>query len=86
MSLKLLLLLFLAVSSKGDDDDLVCELSACQALDKSSIQIKELADRVEDGKKTSEYLTELERRLRSLEQPGRLISILMIIVMIICYF
>lgn len=48
----------------------VCELTACQALEESLIQLTEFADKVEENNRTNDYLVKLERRLRSLEQPG----------------
>lgn len=50
----------------------VCELTACQALEESLIQLTEFADKIEEQNRTNDYLVKLERRLRSLEQPGNL--------------
>lgn len=60
--------LFLFVSVVADDVD-VCEISACQALEQSQINLREFADNLEDDN-INDHLTKLERRLRALEQPS----------------
>ncbi|CAH2000035.1 unnamed protein product [Acanthoscelides obtectus] len=45
-----------------------CDITACEALQQSQIELREFADYLED-QNTNSYLMKLERRLRSLEQP-----------------
>lgn len=46
-----------------------CDMTACEAYEKSQMDLRELMDTLEDNK-TDSYFQRLERRLRSLEQPG----------------
>lgn len=70
MNLNLFFVLCAIVASKGDDDKPVCEMTPCQALEESLIQLTEFADKIEEKSRINDYLKNLERRLRSLEQPG----------------
>lgn len=51
----------------------VCEITACDALTQSKIDLQEYIDNLED-QNTNKYLLKLERRLRSLEQPGKSVN------------
>lgn len=61
-------ILLLLYSAKGDEG--TCELNACEALEQSQMNLREFADSLEENS-TNNYLIKLERRLRSLEQPGK---------------
>lgn len=65
-SLSYILLLLYGV--KGDEG--TCEINACEALEQSQMNLREFADNLEENN-TNNYLVKLERRLRSLEQPGK---------------
>lgn len=57
---------------KGQEE--FCEINACEALMQSEMKLKEFSDDLEkDG--SQNYLIKLERRVRSLEQPGMYLSI-----------
>lgn len=60
--MRVFLLLLLLQTISGDDDD-GCEINACEAL-------KLMKNEVETDNVKNEYMQNLERRLRSLEQPG----------------
>lgn len=67
-----ILLTSLLLFASADDGD-VCEISACQALEQSQLHLREFADSLEDDN-INEDLLRLERRLRALEQPGKLVK------------
>ncbi|KAJ8928928.1 hypothetical protein NQ314_018442 [Rhamnusium bicolor] len=65
-----ILIHFLLILSGANGNDDTCEMNACEALEQSQIDLREFADSLEENN-TKSYLIRLERRLRSLEQPGR---------------
>lgn len=73
MLVKYFVLLLFAGYYKCEEN--ICEINACEALDKSQMNLQELIDTLEDNN-SNDYLVKLERRLRSLEQPGRENSLL----------
>lgn len=68
--MRLFLYLLVITSTKVKPDDYVCEINACEALEQSKIDLQEFIDSLEDNNNNS-FLVRLERRLRSLEQPGK---------------
>lgn len=66
-------ILFLAVFGKYVKCEVsICDINACEALEKSQMNLQELVDKLEDNN-SNDYLVKLERRLRSLEQPGNIV-------------
>ena len=64
-----MLLFYVLLISAVKSEDYVCEINACEALEQSKMDLQEYIDSLEDNNNNS-YLLKLERRLRSLEQPG----------------
>lgn len=62
-------ILCILLISGVNSEDYICDINACEALEQSKIDLQEFIDSLEDNNNNS-YLLKLERRLRSLEQPG----------------